>query len=211
MTRLHVLLEGASDEPAVREILSRRFGLTEGQHFKLYPHQGKGALPDPVLAKPLPQRRELLHQLPAKLRAWHYFGDDQCVIVLVDADDDDCSSLLTSLNDMLAQLPRRAPRVLFRIAIEETESWFIADDAAIASAYPRAKVGRLQKIAPDSVVGAWERLAEALGVDLRDGTVSSKLQWATQIAPHLNLDSPKSPSLAKFITGVERYLANDAA
>lgn len=211
MTCLHVLLEGASDEPTVREVLTRRFGLTEGPDYRLYPHQGKGALPEQVLAKPLPQRRGLLHQLPAKLRAWHYFGDDQCVIVLVDADNEDCSALLASLNDMLAQLPKRAARVLFRIAIEETESWFIADPAAVARAYPRAKVARLQKIPPDAVVGAWERLAESLGVHLRDGTAASKTQWATQIAPHLNLDEPRSPSLAKFIDGIDRHLNKDVA
>ena len=39
MTRLEVLLEGASDAPAVREILVRKFGLVEDKDFKLHPHR----------------------------------------------------------------------------------------------------------------------------------------------------------------------------
>ena len=42
MTHFVVLVEGASDVPAVREVMTRRFGLAEDVHFRIHPHQGKG-------------------------------------------------------------------------------------------------------------------------------------------------------------------------
>jgi hypothetical protein len=206
MKRLEVLLEGASDVPAVHEILSRRFGLTEGEHFRLYPHNGKGALPKDLLSPPPSHRRGLLDQLPAKLRGLSYLGDEACVVVVVDADEQDCEGLLSQLNEMLGRLHKRPARVLFRIAIEETESWFIADPEAVASAYPKARVSRLKRIRPDAVVGAWEQLAAALGFTEREVSGATKVRWAEQIAPHLNLSEPRSPSLGKFLQGIERSI-----
>lgn len=210
MTRLEVLLEGASDVPTVREILVRRFGLVEGEQFKLYPHQGKGSIPADLLSAPPVQLRGLLDQLPAKLKGFSHFGADVCVVVLVDADDDSCVDLLRDLEQMLLRLPRRPARVLFRIAIEETESWFVADSEAVVAAYPRARVARLKRIAPDAVVGAWEQLAAALGVSERAVTGALKASWAESIAPKLDLDSPRSPSLRKFIEGIGRHLSASA-
>lgn len=85
------------------------------------------------------------------------------------------SPLLTELNAMLAQLHTRPARVLFRLAIEETESWFIADTAAIQKADPKAKVAGLRKLQLDTVVGAWERLAESMGSTRSSGT--DKRRW----------------------------------
>lgn len=210
--RLEVLLEGESDMPAVREILVRRFRLVENEDFRLHPHRGKGSLPANPLARPEPQRRGLLDQLPAKLRGWAHLGRDACVVVLLDADREPCTGLLARLNAMLEQLPRRAPRVLFRIAIEETESWFIADHRAVGAAYPskaRATV-RLARIEPDAVVGAWEKLAETIGVPLSDVTGAVKREWAERIAPHLDLDDPPSPSLRRFIAGIACELEKES-
>jgi hypothetical protein len=100
---------------------------------------------------------------------------------------------------MYEALPDPRPRVLFRLAIEETESWFIADTRAIKQAYPRAKTQKLKPITPDAIVGAWEKLFEALGAKYVD-----KTGWAMAIAPHLNLDDPPSPSLRELIQGIER-------
>ena len=209
--RFEVLVEGVSDEPVVREVLARRFQLREGENFNIHPHQGKGRIPANPNARPAPERRGLLDQLPAKLRGWHWLDAQVCVVVLVDADSDDCTELLAQLHRMLAALPRRPPRVMFRLAIEEVESWFIADHAALARAYPRAKsaqLAKLRKLRPDAVVGAWERLAEAVGsVDARGRPLAAKLEWATRISPHLNLHTPASPSLQKFMQGVARELS----
>jgi hypothetical protein len=206
MTRLEVLLEGASDVPTVREILTRRFGLREGEQFRLYPHRGKGSLPSDLLSHPPKHLRGLLDQLPAKLRGFSHLGDEACVVVVVDADKDRCDELLSRLNSMLERLHKRPRRVLFRIAIEETESWFIADRDAVAAAYPKAHVTRLKRVQPDAVVGASEKLAEALGMPETEVSGATKARWAERIAPHLDLEDPRSPSLRKFLQGIERSL-----
>jgi Domain of unknown function (DUF4276) len=210
VTRLIVLLEGESDAPTVREILSRRFGLVEDRDYQLHPHRGKGRLPGDLLSPPRLEHRGLLDQLPAKLRGFSYLGPDACVVVLVDCDDQPCQELLQELNDMLRRLPKRPARVLFRIAIEETESWFVADCDAVALAYPKAKVARLRRIPADGVVGAWEQLAAAVGAQVREVTGATKREWATRIAPYLDLAHPRSPSLGKFVEGIGRVLTEAA-
>lgn len=205
MTYFEVLVEGGADVPAVREIFSRKFGLLEDEHFRIHPHKGRGRLPSNLLSQPDRKHQGLLDQLPAKLKGFSYLGPNVCVLVLLDVDNTPCRNLLTELQQMLAQLPRRPPNVLFRLAIEETESWFIADQTAIKLAFPKAKLGKLPDT-PDAIVGAWEKLAEALGIDRKTVTGADKYKWAETIAPHLDLNHPPSPSFRKLIDGIARNL-----
>lgn len=201
---IHALLEGAADVPVMREILTRRFGLTEHLHFELHAHRGKGQLPTHIHQAPEPQNRTLLHQLPAKLRGYSSLGDQILILVVVDADNTPEDVLMAELENMLAAMLRRPQRVLFRLAIEETESWFLADPDAIAKAYPSthpAKIRLIQKIEPDAVVGAWEQLAQCLG-KRGQAAAKDKYAWAERIAPHMNLIEPRSPSLKKLINGL---------
>ena len=203
MIFLEVLLEGSADQPVVQEILQRRFRLQEGQHFRIHPHKGKGRLPQYPNNRPDPKHRGLLDQLPAKLRGYSSLPKGWCVIVLVDADEDDCKELKAR---MLRLTPR--PRcLLIRIAVEETESWFLADANAIKKAYPKAKLNKLPNTPPDSKIGAWENLAKTLGKKPQDCTGQDKYEWSTRISPELNLDSPQSPSLLAFINGVDKLLS----
>ena len=204
MTWFEVLVEGHADVPVIKEILVRKFKLEEKRHFQIHPHSGKGKLPLNPLERPQPNHRELLSQLPAKLRAYaSSLGAGSVVLVVVDADDTPAEKLLADLNAMLNKLPRRPDRVLFRLAVEETESWFIADSRAVLKAFPKAEVSSLKKIQPDAVVDAWKRLRDAI-----DPSRSSKdkRRWAELIAPHLNLDNPPSPSLKHLIAGVAHEL-----
>jgi hypothetical protein len=201
-----VLAEGSSDVPAIEELLVRHFKLTKDQHFRIHPHQGRGTLPANLLKAPDPRRRGLLDQLPAKLRGMAWLPEHALVLVLIDVDQDDCRQLLAQLQSMLTQLPRRPVRVLFRLAIEETESWFIADTDAMRQGLPQAQLKKLEDIEPDAVVGAWERLAQALGKDPRTVTGGHKRKWAEAIAPHLNFQQPVSPSLGKLVSGIKKYL-----
>ena len=206
MTYFHVLVEGFADLPVVQEILQRRFGLVVDHDFQVHPHRGKGKLPIYPNNPPEPQLQGLLDLLPAKLRAWAALPADHVVVVLVDADQDNCVELKSKLLAMYAGLPKKPANVLFRISVEEAESWLIADWQAVCAAYPKAKVQKIALLAPDAVVGAWERLAEAMGQKPRDCNSADKYEWAKKIMPHLDLDSPKSPSLLAFVEGISRYM-----
>lgn len=205
---IKVLTEGASDVPVIREVLTRHFKLNEHLDFEIHAHRGKGKIPSDLLAKPDPKHRGLLDQLPAKLRGFgKYMDENFLVLVLIDVDQDDCVQLLKQLNALLVQLPSRPPRVLFRLAIEETESWFLADKDAIKRAFPKeAKLALIQNIPADAKVGAWEKLAECLGRNPTDITGADKTYWAEKISPHLNLQMPFSPSLGKLLSGLGREL-----
>jgi hypothetical protein len=203
---IEVLTEGASDVPVVKEMLVRHFGL-DGTQFRIHPHKGRGKLPTNSLARPERHYQGLLDQLPAKLRGMSWLPETALVLVLIDADDDDCKVLLSSLHLMLAALPKRPGRVLFRIAVEETESWFLSDAQALKAGMPRVKLSKVKEIAPDAIVGAWEILADALGVSRKTVTGTEKLEWASAIAPHLNFNEPRSLSLRKLVEGTGRYLA----
>jgi hypothetical protein len=187
--------------------LTRHFGLNEHVDFRIHAHRGRGKLPANPLAQPDPKHRGLFDQLPAKLRGFGKYMDDEfLVLVLADVDNDDCVQLLADLSKMLAQLPSKPPHVLFRLAIEETESWFLADTTAIQRAFPKAKLASIQNLPPDARVGAWEKLAACLSQKPDTVTGSDKYKWAKEIAPHLNLLAPFSPSLGKLISGLAREL-----
>ena len=203
---LHVLVEGTSDVPALREILTRRIGLTVGSDFVIHPHKGKGSIPANPLDKPSPREQQLLPLLPSKLRAYGKSSPEHAVVVVIDADRDDCHALKQSLLSLYQSINPRPAKVLFRIAVEEMESWFIADTNAVVQAYPRAQIANLQAIPPDSIVDAWEQLAGALGLNPLNCSGADKEEWAKDISPHLNLDAPMSPSLNTLISGLERII-----
>ena len=202
----HVLVEGTSDDPTVTEIMTRRFGLSRGGQFQVHPHGGKGKLPHNPNGRPDPTDRTLFGQLPAKLRGFSVKGADVCIVVLVDQDDDNCIQLLADLQKMLAKLKKKPVNVLFRIAMEEIEAWFLADQQAIANAYPNASFNHVPGGDPDLIDDPSDILAGCLGIAL-PCTGQMKAEWAENISPHLDLDQPKSTSLAKFVDGVGRYWA----
>ena len=201
MSWIEVLVEGSSDVPVLREVLTRRFMLAEDVHFRVHAHQGRGNLPSDVLRVQGLKNRGLLNQLPAKLQAFgKSFTRQQWVLVVVDADRTSPHKLLIDLKNMLAKIPK-PPRTLFCIAVEETESWFIADTNAVKKAYPKSKIAAIKKISPDAICGAWEKLAEAI-----QATGKDKVAWAEKISPHLDLDDPRSPSFLALLQGIDNEL-----
>ncbi|MDX2030031.1 MAG: DUF4276 family protein [Blastocatellia bacterium] len=209
MKYLEILVEGAADGPTIREILQRRFAMVESVNFRIHAHKGKGTLPKNPHKKPEKLRRGLLDLLPATLKGFANLSADRCVIVLVDADKTPCVELKQDLLNLYGKLGKRPCCALFRIAVEEIESWFIADPEAIRKAYPKAKISLLTSIPPDDVVGASELLARALGRKPEDCTGADKYEWATRIAPNLNLETPRSPSLNAFITGISNLISQE--
>jgi Domain of unknown function (DUF4276) len=198
-----VLLEGASDAPAVRELLQRKFNLIQGTHFSVHDHNGRGKLPNDILGHPAPNKNGLLDLLPAKLRGMCHRA---LVLVVLDADDDNPADLICALESMRERLQKKPQNVIFCLAIEETESWFIADHKALLKAYPKADLKAIRKIQPDAVVGAWEHLADALKIRRTEVTGGMKYDWATVIAPHLELNPPPSPSLNALVNVLTRQI-----
>lgn len=207
MTWLEILVEGAADVPVIKLVLTQRFGLVETSTSAFTGTRGAVTCPPIFSGNRIPKQQTLLHQLPAKLKGFSHLGDDACVVVLIDANRDPCRELLGQLKHMLARLPQRPPHTLFRLAIEETESWFIADLKAVRAAYPKARLQKLGRIVADDVVGAWEELAAALGRKASNITGADEYAWAERIAPHMNLEEPHSPSLRKFIEGIDREVS----
>jgi len=202
--RLHILVEGPSDEAFLTPWLPKLLG--PAHTFKILVHQGKGKLPSDLQAKPQTKHRGLLDQLPAKLRAYNIQlkADTDRVVVLVDLDDDDCVKLLSRLKNTAAVCsPKLA--ILFRIAIEESEAFFLGDSPAIKKAFPGAKLGKLRNHEHDSICGTWEKLREIIG---EHDTYEDKVGWAEAIGPHLSIKWKtgrginKSPSFSKLCKGL---------
>lgn len=202
--RLHILVEGPSDEAFLTPWLPKLLG--PAHTFKILVHQGKGKLPDDLKAKPEAKHRGLLDQLPAKLRAYNSAlkSDTDRVVVLVDLDDGDCKKLLVKLKKAAALCaPKLA--VLFRIAIEESEAFFLGDTSAIKRAYPSAKLGKLRNHEHDSICGTWEKLREIIG---EHDSYEDKIGWAEAIGPHLSIKwksgrgANKSTSFCKLCEGL---------
>lgn len=112
-------------------------------------------------------KRNLLARLPDRLRGYSsWLPVDARIVVLVDADSDDCRALKARLEHAAASVglvtktvPNRHGRfsVLNRLAVEELEAWFFGDVAALCSAYPRlpATLGSYRD--PDAIRGGtWE-------------------------------------------------------
>jgi len=188
--RLHILVEGASEQ-ALLEAWLPRF-LPSGHTYKIIRHQGKGKLPKNPSEKPDPRHHGLLDQLPAKLRAFgkSFNPDTDRVLVLVDLDNDDCSDIKKRMTDLLRYC-NPAPTVLFRIAIEETEAFYLGDWKAIKKAFPKAKENKTANYVQDSICGTWELFREVIGYESEN-----KVGWARQIGPHLTTQWKGSRSLS---------------
>ncbi len=199
--RIHYLVEGPSEEELLKAWLPR--ALPQHRHV-VYPHEGKGSLPRDLLAPPEQLHRGLLHQLPAKLRAYGQVLDPatDCVVVLVDADNDEPANLRAELEAVLASCTPRPPTAI-RVAVEETEAFYLGDLAAIKLAFRTFKGGPYGRYVQDSVCGTWEVFQAVVG-----WKYEAKVKWARAIAPHLSTatNGPalnRSPSFVDFYSGLK--------
>ena len=214
MVHLEILVEDASGAVLVEGLLARMFTVDECSR-RIFPYKGIGAIPKRLKPKANANARILLDQMPRLLAGYGKSLDrsNDAVVVLVDADDKDCREFLRELKALEARC-KPAPRVLFRLAIEEAEAWLLSDREAVLKAYPQARRSVLDSYKPDSVGQTWEQLAEAVhpggAARLKAAGYrpagAAKEEWARKIGPHLNIASAKSPSLRKFVDGVRRLV-----
>lgn len=198
---IHVLVEGPSERALLGPWIKR---LLPDADVRVHPHAWKGKIPSDLDAAPDPKQRGLLDQLPAKLRGFASAKATHHVLVLVDADDEDCKQLKANIVK-IAQRCAPLLDVTVRIAVEETEAFYLGDLRAIKAAFPDADTSVLEKVkyTPDQVCGAWE----LFGKVIHDGG-ENKVAWATAMAEHLTIKpaESRSPSF-KALLGALKKLA----
>lgn len=204
-----ILVEDQSGKKALDILIPKLIGLEHT--FKVHPYKGIGRIPPNLDASVDTSKRILLTQLPRLLRAYgntfaNYPEDYRAAVILICDLDNRClkefrAELHTILNDCDPK-----PEARFCIAVEEGEAWFFGDIPALKKAYPKAKDAVLNRYVTDSICGTWEKLADAI---LPGGSAAlsvkgwqligaEKSAWAKEIAPHMNVNSNKSPSFNYF-------------
>ncbi|MDR1828184.1 MAG: DUF4276 family protein [Methylobacteriaceae bacterium] len=203
-----ILVEDQSGKKALEILVPGIIG--DGHTFRIIPYKGIGRIPKGMTAGE-PEKRILLDQLPRLLRGYgETFPENStdyrtAVVVVCDLDDKCLKTFRQKLLDILnACTPK--PETRFCFAVEEGEAWFLGDPAAVKAAYPKAKDAVLNAYRNDSICGTWELLADAVfpgGVrKLAAGGYQSvgaeKSRWAEKIAPHMDVNTNRSPSFIHF-------------
>jgi len=196
---IEFLVEEPSAEAALSNILPKVFGPTTS--FAIHPYQGK---------------QDLLKKLPSRFRGYKtWLPEDWRIVVLIDADNEDCRQLKARLEDISRDsnlLTKSATgnrfnfQVLNRLAIEELEAWFFGDVEALHSTYPRISLNLRNKAKyrdPDSIAGGtWEALERELKrVGYYSGGLS-KISAAREISMHMVPECNRSHSFQIFRQGL---------
>lgn len=196
---MHVefLVEEPSAEAALLNILPKMF---QDVAFGIHPFQRKQDL----LGKLLPRLKGYRSWLP----------EDWRIVVLVDADGEDCGELKAELEEKAetAGLMTKsrgiggAFQVLNRLAIEELEAWFFGDVEALHEVYPRVSLNLGKKAKyrdPDAIKGGtWEALERELKKTgyFRGGF--SKISVAREVSVHMVPERNRSRSFQTFRQGL---------
>ena len=209
--RFEVLVEDQSGSIALEYLLEKILGENGSVHYwNIHSFKGLGLLPKYLNRPPDPKNWLLLEQLPRLLQGYgRSLPDFSVVLVVVDSDDKDCIAFKQDLFETQSMCDPQ-PKALFRIAIEEIESWLLGDPLAVKLAYPDADEAVLNSYIQDSVCGTWEVLADA--VDRRGSSRlrranyqeigKTKRRWAEQIAPQMDVNRNKSKSFQVFRDGI---------
>ena len=200
---IELLVEEPSAEAALQELLPKMVG--SAATFTIHPFQGK---------------RDLLDKLPGRLRGYsRWLPVDWHIVVLVDADDEDCHELKgqlertaqrAGLRTKSATLPGMPFQVLNRLVIEELEAWFFGDVAALHAAYPRVPpmLGhRARYRDPDAIRGGtWEALERLLQWHGYHPQGLPKITVARNISKHMDPARNRSHSFQVFREGLRTIL-----
>lgn len=168
--------------------------------FSIHPYNGK---------------KDLLGKLPGRLRGYKkWIPPDYRIVVLIDRDRDDCTSLKKRLEEIAREAgltTKSSPQhdgsfqVLNRIAIEELEAWFFGDIEALAAAYPKVPLtlgARRSYRDPDAIVNAWEALERVLQQAGYPRPLQ-KIKSASNISKCMVPERNKSASFQAFYTGIQ--------
>ena len=204
-----ILVEDLSGKKALKKLMPRILG---SRHtFRILNYKGIGRIPQNLRGVQDPKKRFLLAQLPKLLRGYgktfegYPNGYRAAVIVVTDLDSRCLKMYRKELYDVL-HVCNPQPETKFCIAIEEGEAWLLGDLPAVKKAYPNAKDQVLNSYTNDSICGTWEKLADAihqggshaLSAQGYQAIGKAKSDWATKIAPHIDVDNNRSESFCYF-------------
>lgn len=181
---IEFLLEEPSAEAALNQLLPRLLPTDDTYHC--VPHRGKD---------------QLRLRLPSLLKNYSRRlarEPELRVVLLMDADAD-CRKAKAELEVLAAtaglltktSAPDGQPfRALTRLAVTELEAWFLGDRDAIQAAYPRVHAHHFKGLQrnPDTIRDAWETLHHVLQKGGYYLTSKAKVEWAENIAQHLDPD-----------------------
>lgn len=208
---LEVCVEDALGKIFLDGLLSRI--LRHDVSWNVHGYKGIGRLPRNLGNTNHPARRIFLDNLPKLIRGCANTPYVNSLIVVVDCDDRDCETFLNELKAVHAVVAPNA-NVVFRIAIEEMEAWFLGDPDALRAAFPFVREDALAGYSQDSVCGTWEKLADVIhpgksAALLEEGWPApgeAKCRWAAAIFPHMALDeSNYSHSFRKLLQAFAPY------
>lgn len=183
--------------------------------FEIRAHRGKGKLPNDYMAKPMRFASGLMDLLPAKVRAYAeiFRPEDLFLIIVMDSDDESADKIYVDLERVVQKFGQRIPYVI-GVSVEEMESWLLGDRQALLKAFPEIHRTVLDNYEQDSICGTWEVLARAIyGREaerlIRIGYPAVgqyKYEWASRIAPFMQLEQNQSPSFQKFLKKLNRIM-----
>lgn len=214
---IEFLVEDSSGAKLIGILLPKILGnVRDDLTWKIHSYRGIGRLPKNLGAVDA-SKRILLDRLPSILRGYARTPGIDWVVVVADTDTRDCVAFLAELKGIVEAMHPK-PSVLFRLAIEEIEAWYLGDQPAVIRAYPSADKGILKAYVQDAVCGTWETLANAI----HKGGVASvksigwpmagelKHEWAEKIGVEMSIEHNASPSFGKFRDGL-RSISTAAA
>jgi hypothetical protein len=203
VTHIEFLVEEPSAEAALRALVPAIVG--QDVTFRVHPFQGK---------------QDLLKRLPDRLRGYRsWLPADWRIVVLIDADDEDCRQLKARLEmaalraGLVTKSSSRAGspfQVVNRLAVQELEAWFFGDVEALCAAYPRLSRKLATKARyrdPDAIPETWEALERELQ---RAGYFSAgleKLSASRAISARMTLAANRSRSFQVFRSALELLAA----
>jgi len=208
-----ILVEDQSGKKALDILIPKLIG--QEHTFNVHSYKGIGRIPKNLDGNADASKRILLSQLPKLLRGYgntfaSYPKDYPAAVILVCDLDDKCLKAFREELNAILNACNPKPETRFCIAIEEGEAWFLGDVPAIKTAYPKAKDAVLNNYVNDSIIGTWEKLADAvfpggaaaLSAKGWQSVGAEKSVWAEKITPYMDIDNNVSPSFGYFRTKI---------
>ena len=196
-----ILIEDRSGKKALDILIPRIIDAQDT--FKVRGYKGIGHIPKNLSSSVNAGTHLLLDQLPKLLKGYgNTFANYQAAVIVVCDLDNKCLKAFRQELFAVLNACNPKPETRFCIAIEEGEAWLLGDIPAIKKAYPRARDAVLNGYVNDSICETWELLADAV---VRGGSKAlakrgwqgvgrEKSNWATKIAPLMDVEKNASPS-----------------